>query len=111
MALKFRLKGLAETFIDQITCPDCGATGSDDEHFSTELTKVTYEGIVVVVQCKSCGQIFVPSTQRLGVINPDKLREAVEKDHEETGEALVPDLKSARLAAEKMNAMRNDDLH
>jgi hypothetical protein len=33
MALKFRLKGLAETFVDTITCPCCSAVGVDDQNF------------------------------------------------------------------------------
>ena len=111
MALKFRLKGLAETFIDEIKCPACGLLGSDDENFATELTKVTLEGIIVVVQCKTCGEIFVPRTQRLGVINPEALRAAVEKDHKETGEPMVKGFDGVRLNAEKLNAMRKGDLH
>jgi hypothetical protein len=111
MALKFRLKGLAETFIDEITCGCCGARGADDQYFSTELTKVTYDGIIVVVQCKSCGEIFVPDTQRLGVLNPSELRKAVEKDSYETGEPIMADLNAVRLSAEKMNAERKGDLH
>ena len=47
MALKFRLKGLAETFIDEISCPGCGLAGADDQNFATELTKVTFDGIIV----------------------------------------------------------------
>ena len=111
MALKFRLKGLAETFVDDISCPCCGQLGNDDQHFTTELTRVTYEGIIVVVQCKSCAEIFVPGTQRLGVLDPEQLKLAVEKDCRETGEPLMPNLKSVRLNAEKLNAMRKGDLH
>lgn len=111
MALKFRLKGLAETFIDELQCPSCGIIGVDDENFSTEFTKVTFDGIIVVAQCKTCCEIFVPNTQRLGVLNPDKLREAVEKDHLETGEPLIPNLSAAKLNAEKLNAMRKGDVH
>ena len=110
MALKFRLKGLAETFIEEITCPACGTRGTDDQHFTTELTKVTFEGIVVVVQCRSCGEIFVPRTQRMGVLNPGDLRLAVQKDHEDTGEPLMDNLNAVRLSAEKLNAMRKGDL-
>jgi hypothetical protein len=111
MALKFRLRGLAETFIDEICCPGCGIIGSDDENFTTEYTKVTYEGIVVVVQCKMCHEIFVPISQRLGVLNPERLKEAVWKDHQETGEPLVPGLEGVRLTAERLNALRRGDLH
>lgn len=110
MALKFRLKGLAETFIEEITCPGCSAHGSDDQHFMTELTKVTYEGIIVVVQCRLCGEIFVPPTQRMGVLDPVQLRCAVEKDHQDTGEPLLPNYKAVRLTAEKLNALRKGDL-
>lgn len=111
MALKFRLKGLAETFVEQISCPGCGVCGNDDQHFATELTKVTYEGIVVIVECRACGEIFVPNTQRLGIINPDALRSAVEKDADDSGEALHPTLSAVRLTAERLNAARKGDLH
>ena len=111
MALKFRLRGLAETFIDNIVCPCCGARGNDDQEFSTELTKVTFEGIIVVVQCRSCGEIFVPNTQRLGVLNPDELRRAVERDHDDTGEPLYAGLKAVKLSAERMNALRKGEVH
>lgn len=111
MALKFRLKGLAETFIDNITCPACGCMGNDDQHFTTELTRVTYEGIIVVVQCRGCAEIFVPNTQRLGVLDPEQLRSAVEKDSRDTGEPLMPNFKAVKLNAEKLNALRKGDLH
>ena len=111
MALKFRLRGLAETFIDHITCPGCGTIGNDDQHFQTEHTKVTFDGIIVVVECRACGEIFVPDTQRLGVLNPDELRKAVEKDSEETGEPVVPNINAVRLNVERMNALRKGDLH
>ncbi|MCB0310906.1 MAG: hypothetical protein KDD42_06715 [Bdellovibrionales bacterium] len=111
MGLKFRLRGLAETFIDEITCPGCGAHGNDDQNFSTEFTKVTLEGIIVVLQCRSCSEIFVPSSQRLGIINPDGLRQAVEKDSVDTGEPILPNLNAVRLSAEKLNAARKGELH
>ncbi len=111
MALKFRLKGLAETFIDEITCPGCKVSGADDHYFSTELTKVTLEGIIVVVQCKGCGEIFVPATQRLGVLNPAGLRLAVEKDSRDTGEPILESVNAVRLSAEKLNAERKGDFH
>lgn len=111
MALKFRLKGLAETFIDTISCPACGTTGNDDENFSTEFSKVTFDGIVVVAQCRCCHEIFVPNAQRLGVISPQRLKDAVEKDAKETGENILNDLSAVRLAAEKLNAQRKGDIH
>ncbi len=111
MALKFRLKGLAETFIDEITCPCCGTKGNDDQYFTTELTKVTLEGIIVVVQCRSCAEIFVPETQRLGVLNPAELRIAVEKDSFDTGEPMIPNYRAVKLSAERLNAQRKGDLH
>ena len=111
MALKFRLKGPAETFIDEISCPCCGVIGQDDENFATEFTKVTLEGIIVVVQCKMCAEIFVPTTQRLGILDSAELKKAVEKDCYETGQPMVPGIHAVRLSAEKLNAMRKGDLH
>lgn len=77
----------------------------------TELTKVTFEGIVVVAQCRICGEIFVPETQRCGVLDPDELRAAVHKDSRDTGEPLLPNLQAVRLNAEKLNAMRKGEMH
>lgn len=111
MGLKFRLSGLAETFIEEILCPTCGTTGTDESHFTTELTKVTFDGIVVVVQCRSCGEIFVPDTQHLGVVNPTGLKAAVKKDSVDTGEPLLANVQMVKLAAEKLNAQRKGGLH
>jgi hypothetical protein len=113
MSLKFRLKGLAETFIDKISCPECGHDGGEDgdKGFYTELTRVTYDGIIVVVRCGICGNIFVPDGQKLGVINPQKLRTAVEKDSETTGLPIFPSIASVRLDVERLNAARNHCLH
>jgi len=111
MALKFRLKGLAETFIDHITCPGCKRCESDDENFSTEFTRVTLEGICVIVQCRACKEIFVPERQRLGILNPKALQKAVEKDSVDTGEPVMIDIETARLHAERMNASRRGDIN
>ena len=111
MALKFRLKGLAETFVDTISCPCCGVVGSDDQNFSTEFTKVTYEGIIVVVQCRACNEIFVPITQRLGVLDFSALKVAVEKDSDDSGQAILYGITAVRLSAEKLNAQRKGALH
>ena len=106
MALKFRLRGLAETFVDAIQCPCCGTSGTDDQNFSTEFTKVTYEGIIIVVQCRGCNEIFVPNAQRLGVLDFSALRVAVEKDSVDSGEAILSGMQAVRLNAEKLNAHR-----
>lgn len=111
MALKFRLKGLAETFVDSITCPCCGVMGVDDQSFTTELTKVTYQGIIVVVQCRECKEIFVPTTQRLGVLDNIALRVAVERDSTDSGEAILSGLSAVKLRAEKLNAVRKGCMH
>jgi hypothetical protein len=111
MALKFRLRGLAETFVDTIACPCCGTLGSDDQNFSTEFTKVTYEGIIVVVQCKACNEIFVPMTQRLGILDSAALKVAVEKDSRDSGEAVLWGIDAVRLSTEKMNAQRKGAMH
>lgn len=113
MPLKFRLKGLAETFVDNLICPYCGHDGGEegDQNFLTELTRVTFEGIIVVVECKLCGNIFVPDGQKFGVINHLKLRAAVEKDSTNSGQPIVPSLKAVRLEVEKLNAERCSKVH
>ena len=109
MAIKFRLKGLAETFVERFCCPSCGHDGGEegDEGFLTDLTRVTFDGIVVVVQCQVCGHIFVPEQQRFGVINSAKLRLAVEKDSVNTGQPVYPSRQSVQLEVERMNAERH----
>ncbi len=109
MALKFRLRGLAETFIDSIRCSGCGQQSSDDEDFHTDLSRVTLNGIIVVCQCKKCNEIFVPDTQRLGVVNPGKLKEAVELDCEENGEPILNGIEEVRLDAERLNHLRKSE--
>jgi hypothetical protein len=111
MALKFRVKGMAETFIDSIKCPACGVTGPDDQHFATENTKVTFEGIIVVVQCKVCSEIFVPASQRLGILNYYALSSAVEKDSIDSGRPILPGIEAVKLSAEKLNAERKGAMH
>ncbi len=108
MPLKFRLKGLAETFVDNIRCPGCGHDGGDDgdQGFKTELTRVTYDGIIVVIQCAVCNTVFVPDGQRSGVINSEKLRLAVEKDSVTTGQPILPNRESVKLEVERLNAER-----
>lgn len=113
MPLKFRLKGLAETFVEDLSCPCCGNDGGEDgdDGFSTELTRVTFDGIIVVVRCEVCANIFVPEGQRLGIINPRALRQAVESDCMQSGEPLYTNLDSVRLDVEKLNALRHNDIH
>jgi uncharacterized Zn finger protein len=111
MAIKFRLRGLAETLVDHIKCPFCRVESSDESFFSTEPTKVTFEGIIVVVQCKQCGEVFVPDSQRCGIIDAHQLRLAVEKDARESGEPILENLNAVRLTTEKLNAHRRGSLH
>ena len=113
MSLKFRLKGLAETFIDDIRCPCCGHDGEEDgdQGFRTELTRVTFEGIVVVIFCEVCSYVFVPVGQRFGIINPQKLRLAVEKDSVNTGQPVYQGMKEVVLEVERLNAEREESVH
>ncbi len=113
MPLKFRLKGLAETFVDLIQCPKCKHDGGDggDEGFKTDLSRVTFDGIVVVIQCEKCSHVFVPDRQRFGVINIQKLRRAVEKDCKQSGEPLFPRIADVRLDVERLNAEKGRGAH
>lgn len=111
MALKFRLKGLAETFIEELCCPTCFQKEEQENNFTTEHTRVTFEGIVVVAQCCSCGEVFLPHQQRLGVLDPIELKNAVKKDCLESGEPLFENLTAVKLNVEKLNAMRRGPAH
>ncbi|MCC6221837.1 MAG: hypothetical protein IT291_11415 [Deltaproteobacteria bacterium] len=113
MPLKFRLKGLAETFVEKIRCNECGNEGSSEEHesFCTNLSRVTIDGIVVVAQCEICKNIFVPEGQRAGIIDPKRLRQAVEKDCHQTGQPLNQTMESIKLDVERLNALRNNNVH
>lgn len=113
MGLKFRLKGLAETFVDRIVCPKCGHDGGEDgdQGFKTDHTRVTYDGIVVVIECGTCGSIFVPDGQRHGIIDSAKLRQAVQKDSLKTGQPICSSIKEVRIDVERLNAERNDEIN
>lgn len=110
MGMKFRLRGLAETFIEELVCPGCGQRGNDEEAFSSEMSRVTKEGIVVVAQCRSCREIFVPREQRVGIVNPSALTDAVERDSLESGEPVLDNVHSVALLVERLNASRKGEL-
>lgn len=113
MPLKFRLKGLAETFVDKIQCPKCGNDGGDegDELFRTDLSRVTFDGIIVVIQCEVCRNLFVPDGQRLGIIDRHKLRNAVERDSAQTGQPICATLEAVKLDVERLNAEKANSVH
>jgi len=112
MSLKFRLKGLAETFVDGIMCPHCQyeAESEEDPNFKTDLSRVTYDGIVVVVRCLKCGYISIPENQKHGIINCGRLRSAVDQDSKNTGIPVFPDIKSVKLDVERMNLSREEKI-
>lgn len=113
MALKFRLKGLAETFVEQVICPCCGHDGGEqgDEGFKTDSSKVTLEGIIVVISCEICGHFFLPEGQRVGIIDAKKLRHAIERDCATNGQPVYTNKEDVRLDVEKRNCERSAPLH
>ena len=113
MPLKFRLKGLAETFVNKVSCPKCRHDGGEDgdQGFATEHSKVTYKGIVAVIRCEKCEHIFVPKNQRLGIVNVQRLRSAVENDSKNTGQAIFSSVSDVELEVERLNATREQKLH
>ena len=71
---------------------------------------MTLDGIVAVIECLLCGNIFVPEGQKLGVINNGRLRDAVENDSKVTGLPILEGLQEVSLDIEKLNAIRDDTL-
>ena len=112
MPLKFRLNGLAETFVEDLVCPRCDYDGGEakDEGFDTTCTRVTFGGIVVVCECFACAHVFLPKNQKIGIINSRKLRGAVEKDSIDSGEPYAETIEDVRLSIELLNAEREDQL-
>ncbi|MCC6933908.1 MAG: hypothetical protein IT292_11775 [Deltaproteobacteria bacterium] len=112
MPLKFRLKGLAETLIETLRCPQCGHEGGDDgdKGFQTDLSRVTYDGIIVVCKCLICNNVFVPDNQKHGIINSRRLRSAVDKDSKNTGQPVYVNSEAVRLEVERMRASKDDKL-
>ena len=53
----------------------------------------------------------MPTTQRLGVLDNEALRGAVEKDSTDSGEAIMSGINAVKLSAEKLNALRKGCLH
>lgn len=112
MSLKFRLRGLAETFVDSMVCPECSHDpGGDPNGFKTDHTKVTLSGIVVVVQCSACSHVFVPQEQKHGIINSQRLQAAVERDCENTGQPVMMSRNCVEMEVEKINARRSCKMH
>lgn len=113
MPLKFRLKGLAETFVDSIRCPTCGHNGGEegDEGFRTDHTRVTFDGIVVVIECAHCETVFVPREQRMGIVDSGKLRIAVVRDSEKSGLPVLSSVGEVRLDVERLMASRSESVH
>ena len=107
----YQVKETFENGVRKIDCPCCGANGIDDSNFSTEHTKVTYQGIVIVLECKHCDEIFVPQNQRLGIVDSGQLKMAVSYDSEQSGEPLYENIDSVLMNAEKLNAFRKGEVH
>jgi len=94
MTFKFKLKNLAETIIESITCPHCKAFGEDEEYFICNSIKVTLEGIAVSLKCNSCDGRFVPKEQRLGIVNCKEFTDAVLEDSFKTGQPVITSFKN-----------------
>ena len=108
MPLTLRLRGLAETFVEELCCPNCG-TGEDpsaEENFDASLTIVTVDGIVAVLECRSCKHAFVPENQRRGIISSGKLRDSIAAEQLREGKDPVRTMHEAYLIAEMRNAKK-----
>ena len=110
MALRFKLKNLAETVIEEIKCPNCGQISNDEQMFSTELTRLTSDGIIVMAECRCCGEVFVPGGQKNGILDARTFRQVVQTEYLES-DLPVPTRYSVQLEAEKLTAIKRYGLH
>ncbi|MCS6894465.1 MAG: hypothetical protein NZO16_07885 [Deltaproteobacteria bacterium] len=111
MALRFKLRRVAETYIDYIECPNCGYSSEEIDKFTTELTRVTFEGIVVVCRCGICGEIFLPANQRVGVISFKNLKELILRDSRKRGVAIYRNVRDVKIYVDYLNAVRRGEIH
>lgn len=110
MALRFRLKNLAETVIEELKCPGCGLIANDEKLFSTDLTRLTVDGIVVIAECRCCGEVFVPIGQRTGIMDVRNFRQVIQNEYGDSS-LKAPSRLTMQMEAEKLNAIRRHGLH
>jgi hypothetical protein len=111
MALKFKLRRVAETYLEFIQCPSCGTYSEDIDHFTSELTRVTFEGVVVVCRCTICGEIFIPPNQRIGVISFKNLKDLILRDARRRGSKIFRNIEDVKNYVEYLNAVRRGAIH
>jgi hypothetical protein len=110
VALRFKLKNLAETVIEELKCPGCGLIANDEQLFSTDLTRLTKDGIIVMAECRCCGEVFIPTGQRTGIMDVINFREVINREYSDES-FPAPSRNSMELEAEKLNAIRRYGLH
>ncbi|MEM4379949.1 MAG: hypothetical protein QXL01_04600 [Thermoplasmatales archaeon] len=111
MALRFKLRRVAETYVEEIECPCCGHYSEDIDGFTTELTRVTFQGIIVVCRCNVCGEIFLPFNQRVGVISFKNLKDLILRDARRRGVAIYRNLDDVLDYVNYLNAVRRGEIH
>jgi hypothetical protein len=110
MALRFKLKNIAETVIEELKCPGCGLIANDEKLFSTDMTRLTVDGIVVVAECRCCGEVFIPIGQRTGIMDVRNFREVIKSEYGHA-KGPAPSRQSMEMEAEKLNAIKRYGLH
>ena len=110
MALRFKLKNIAETVIEELKCPGCGLIANDEKLFSTDMTRLTVDGIVVCAECRCCGEVFIPIGQRTGIMDVRNFREVIKSEYGHT-KRPAPSRQSMEMEAEKLNAIKRYGLH
>lgn len=103
MSVLYKLKGVAETRIEEVCCPRCEVSEDDiDDFFDIENIFPTFEGIIATVKCFSCGFYYIPE-QEIEIVDDRKLKIGVSKDMKQHPESNTS--WDRRQVQEKLNIL------
>lgn len=78
MGVRIRLKGLGQTIVHELYCPNCEISEDDTDLLDQLIVSTdavpTYEGIFATVKCHVCGFFYIPEHQDVEIIDDRELK-------------------------------------